>query len=46
VALRTARLLAFGAPFLQLPRNRQRRYQATEIMNLSSRSAGVKRREL
>jgi hypothetical protein len=42
----TAQLLAFGATFTQRPGSRPRRDQATEIMNLSSHSAGAKRREL
>jgi hypothetical protein len=43
---RTAQLLAFGATFPQRLRRCGRRDQATEIMNLSSHSAGAKRREL
>jgi hypothetical protein len=42
----TARLLAFGATFPQRLGNVGRRDQATEIMKLSSRSAGTKLREL
>jgi hypothetical protein len=44
--LGTAQLLAFGATFAQRFKRRRRRDQATEIVNLSSRSAGAKRREL
>jgi hypothetical protein len=43
---RTALLLAFGATFAQRLRPRRCRDQATEIMNLSSRSPGEKWREL